>query len=179
MAEKQEKKQEQSVRLDVFRKAVQLSVEGDQVTLQSIHGPDDEEFHVTPRKFSKKAAAKIRSMLMESSTSVDPKLQTKIRRLKREKAGEEITEEMIESMLTDEEMASLYTVKDPREKYEIEQAKLIAGIALQDFSDPPGLMSAEIADLVLEAPDLADEILKVVDELNPPFLQKPSESSGT
>jgi len=161
-----------------FKKAVQISVEGEPVVLQSVKSPDGEEYHITPRKFSKKNAAKIRGMLIESSHDIPAPLQAKMRRIRKDHP-EDMTEEVIEAALTDEEMAELSSVNDPNEKYEIEHAKIIYGIALQDFSDPPGPMSGDIADLVLEAPLVADELLKIVDDLNPPFVEKSSESSGT
>lgn len=165
-------------RLDTFKKAVQLSVEGDPVTLQTLKGPGGEEFHITPRKFSKKNAARIRKMLIETSTTMPASLQAKIRRLNKEH-GSDMSEELIEGALTDEEMAELTKVADPSEKYEIEHAKIVFGVALQDFSDEPGPMNDEIADLILESREVADEVLAAVDELNPPFVATTSESSET
>ena len=165
-------------RLDVFKQAVQLTVEGDQVTLQSLKGPDGEEFHITPRKYSKKNAARIRKLMIEASTSLAPSIQAKIRRLHKEH-GTDITEEILENALTDEEMAATTTVADPNQKYEIEHAKLMFGIAKQYFSDEPGPISDDIADLILESRTVADECLEAVDKLNPPFAEQTSDSSET
>ena len=162
-------------RLDVFKRAVQLSVEGDPVALQSIKGPDGEEFHVTPRKFSKKHAAKIRKLLMASAEGVSPSVAAKIVRLRKE-YGDDITEEILTEALTPEELAALTAHSDPDLQYQVEQAKILYGIAEHDLSDPAGPMTQEIVDLILESRDVAKEVLEAVDALNPPFGQETSPS---
>lgn len=152
-------------RLDVFKAAVQLTVEGDAVTLASLKGPEGEEFHVTPRKYSKKDAARIRKLLMQSSGTVPASVQAKLLRL--HKDGATITEEMLAGAMTDEEMLMLYQVADPESAIAVEREKLMRGIAEHDLGDVPGPMTAEIADLILDSRDVADEILAAVDALNP------------
>lgn len=159
-------------RLDMFTKATHLSVEGDELTLTTVHGPDGEDFHVTPKKFSKKDAAKIRKLLTRTAVALSPAVRGRIIRAKKDAPGEFDQKELMDS-LSDEDLAALFAESaDDESVLEVQRAKLICGIARQDFTDEPGPMTPELADLVLEAPAVADEILAAVDELNPPFLAK-------
>lgn len=162
-----------SNRLDAFQQAVHLTVEGDETTLTSVPGANGEEFHVTPRKYSKKHTAKLRRLSMDGAATAPASLQVKIRRLKQQH-GDALTDEILSQELTDEDMAALAHAIDPEGQYEIERAKLIYGVARQDFTDEPGPMTEAVADLILESRAVTDEILALVDGMNPPFDQETS-----
>jgi hypothetical protein len=152
-------------RLDKFRKAVALSVEGERVTFQSI---GDGDFHFTPRKFSKKHAAKLRQLQIQGVSGVSPKLSAKLQRIQKEHAGDGL-EEAIAAELTDEELTTLMTSMDPEAQTEVEKRRILYGVAEQDLSDVPGPMTEEIAELIMENRDVAQEVLDAVDALNPPL----------
>jgi hypothetical protein len=169
-AKKQEKK---ANRLDMFKQAVQLSVEGDEVALTSVKGPDGEEFHVTPRTVSKKDAARIRKLLTQAAVSLSPAVRGRVIRSNASADGELDQKKLMEA-LSDEDLAAVFSGSDDEAVIEVLRAKLLCGIARQDLSDEPGPMTEEIAELVLTAPAVADEILGLVDALNPPFPGKSS-----
>ena len=150
-------------RLDKFRNAVALSVEGERVTFQSI---GDGEFHFTPRKFSKKHAAKLRQLQIRGVSGVSPKLSAKLQRIQKENAGEGL-EAAIASELTDDELKTLMTSIDSDAQCELEKRRIVYGVAEQDISIEPGPMTEEIADLIMENSDVAQEVLDAVDALNP------------
>lgn len=164
-------------RYDAFKKAVELTIIGDPVTLASVKAEDGTEFHITPRKFSKENAAKIRR-LQTRIKDLPPSLVGKIRKLQKEH-GAKLSDELLEKELTDEEQMLLLQSQDPERTHRCELEKLVCGIARQDLSDEPGPMTEEIAKLILDAPTIAEEILKAVDELNPISVPKSSDSSGT
>jgi len=162
-----------SNRLEAFQQAVQLTVEGDEVALTSIAMPEGEEFHVTPRKYSKKNAAKLRRLMMNGAASAPASLQAKIRKLKAE-YGDELNDEILSRELTDDDVAAISNTIDPEGQYEVERAKILYGIARQDFTDEPGPMTEQVADLILESRKVSDEVLALIDGLNPPFGQETS-----
>lgn len=163
--------------LDKFRKAVQMSVEGDPVTL-SIKGAEGEEYRIMPRKFSKKHAAKLRSLLLTSASHVPPALQSKIMKIKAEH-GTAVTEEILSEALTEDELAALMTSGDAEGQYEVERRKIIYGVAWHDFGGAEEPMSEDVADLILESRAIAEEVLDAVDAMNPPYPDQTSSSSGT
>lgn len=163
--------------IEKFRKAVQLSVEGDPVTL-SLKGSEGEEYRIMPRKFSKKHAAKLRSLLLSSASHVSPALQSKIMKIKQEH-GTTITEEVLTAALTEEELSALMTSADAEGQYEVERRKILYGVAWHDFGGAEEPMTEEVADLILESRAIAEEVLAAVDAMNPPYPDQTSSSSET
>lgn len=165
-------------RLDAFKQAVQMTVEGDRVALQSV--PSDEPFHVTPRKFSKQHTAEIQRLEVATTKDIPPSLQAKFRRLHK-KYGRKIGEEILEAELTDEEIALMGYAGfgDPEAAYAAEHARIMYGISWQDLSDEPGPMTDEIAELIQESPEVTEEVLQAIADINPSSARVTSDSSGT
>jgi len=157
---------------DAFRKAVELTVIGEPVELESVTAPDGRVFHVTPRKYSKAHAAKIRRYLVGAARAVPSSLHAKFRAIKKQ-YGDELTEEIIEKELTPEEQATLIESSTNDDgSYDMERSMILYGIHEHDFGDEPAPMTEEIADMIMDSPDVAQEVLKAVVELNPPSAQK-------
>jgi hypothetical protein len=165
-------------RLGAFRKALDLVVVGEPVELKSVKGEDGRTFHVKPRKLSKKNAARVRRLAVETATDLSPGLQAKMRRLRRDHP-DGVNEAIIEAELSDDEMAELTKSSDPSGRYEIVHAKILYGIAEHDFGGEYEPMTEDVVDLILESEDLAAEMLELVDDMNPPFAKGTSESSET
>lgn len=165
-------------RLDAFTKAVYQTVEGEAVALESV--PSDPPFHIRPRKFSKKQAAEIQRVEGTAAVTIPVSLQSKLRKL-HNKHGERISEDVLEEELNDEEVGMLMqtSLGDPEAMYRAEHMRIMYGVEWQDMSDEPGPMTDEIADLIQESPEVTDEVLQAVAELNPPLSRKTPDSSET
>lgn len=153
--------------LDGFRAALQLSVEGDPVTL-SVKGADGAAYEIKPRKFSKKHAAKIRKLMTDRAGDFDPSLIAKIARLQRESGGE-LNEDVLRENLSDEDIAAMMRGQDPEDLLEIEKRRITYGIAEHNFGGEWAMMTEEVAEIILENPAVAEEVLAAVDALNPTF----------
>lgn len=153
--------------LDGFKAALQLSVEGDPVAL-SLKNADGVAYEVKPRKFSKKHAAKIRKLMTARAGELDPALVAKISRLRREN-GDVLNEDLLRDSLTDEDIAAMMRGQDPEELLQVEKLRITYGIAEHNFGGEWAMMTEEVAEIILENPAVAEEVLSAVDALNPTF----------
>lgn len=165
-------------RLDQFKQAVQVSIEGEKVQLESLG--DDPAFHIVPRKFSREHAAKIARLEVDSAGDLPASLVTKLRRLHKEH-GNRIPNEIIEAEMTDEEIVQLANANmgDPDITTRAARERILHGVSWQDLSDEPGPMTEEIANLILESPTVTQEVLEAVAAMNPTSATTSSESSET
>jgi hypothetical protein len=132
---------------------------------------------IKAKKYSINATDEINAATREVQKGMDKKSLIEVAKKAREMgiAGEVVSEEDIMDMLTPEQMSALLDSTGVASA-KVMEIKLRNGIAEHSFDGCP---VKDLARDILEYPEIAQEMLKIVEEFNRPLAKKSSVASAT
>jgi hypothetical protein len=158
-----------------WKEAAQRTIVGDKVELKTFPG-----YWIKPKKYSVSGKDAINEEQRKLQQSIDKKaLASMIKKLDIDSDGKDEAQIMSEVMdtLTDEELAAMMDSQYvPSASYI--KVRLNEGIHAHNFCDGPETQDvSSFAQDILDYPEIAEEILKVVEEYNRPLAKKSTKKS--